>query len=383
VSIIATVRRLRRRWTGMKISSIETFCTEFVGFVRVTGDDGSQGWGQVSPYNADITSLVVHRQIAPWALGQDALDIARLVDIIPLREHKFPGSYLCRAIGGLDTALWDLRGKLEGKSVCELLGGTPRRLRVYASSMKRDITPRDEADRLKRLRDRHGYDAFKFRVGAECGRDVDEWPGRTEEIVPTIRKAMGDGATLLVDANSGFSPKRAIEVGRMLQDHGISHYEEPCPYWEIAQTKAVADALDIDVTGGEQDCMIPLWRHIIDTRAVDIIQPDVCYVGGMTRALQVAEMGAHAGLPCTPHSANLSMVTLFTMHLLGAIPNAGKYLEFSIEGPDYYPWQDGLFRNWPYAISDGKVTIPSEPGWGVEIDPAWLERASYQISRTG
>jgi L-alanine-DL-glutamate epimerase-like enolase superfamily enzyme len=383
VSIIATVRRLRRRWTGMKISSIETFCTEFVGFVRVTGDDGSQGWGQVSPYNADITSLVVHRQIAPWALGQDALDIARLVDIIPLREHKFPGSYLCRAICGLDTALWDLRGKLEGKSVCELLGGTPRRLRVYASSMKRDITPRDEADRLKRLRDRHGYDAFKFRVGAECGRDVDEWPGRTEEIVPTIRKAMGDGATLLVDANSGFSPKRAIEVGRMLQDHGISHYEEPCPYWEIAQTKAVADALDIDVTGGEQDCMIPLWRHIIDTRAVDIIQPDVCYVGGMTRALQVAEMGAHAGLPCTPHSANLSMVTLFTMHLLGAIPNAGKYLEFSIEGPDYYPWQDGLFRNWPYAISDGKVTIPSEPGWGVEIDPAWLERASYQISRTG
>src|SRR5690349_11290803 len=77
---------------GMKIRSIETFCTEFVGFVRVTADDGSAGWGQVSPYNADITSLVVHRQIAPWALGQDALDIARLIDIVPLREHKFPDS---------------------------------------------------------------------------------------------------------------------------------------------------------------------------------------------------------------------------------------------------------------------------------------------------
>ena len=66
------------------------------------------------------------------------------------------------------------------------------------------------------------------------------------------------------------------------------------------------------------------------------------------------------------------MVTLFTMHLLGAIPNAGKYLEFSIEGPDYYPWQDGLFVHSPYTVVDGKVTIPSEPGWGVEIDPAWL-----------
>ena len=364
----------------MKIRSIETFCTEYVGFVRVTADDGSQGWGQVSPYNADITSMVVHRQVAPWSLGQDALDIARLIDIIPLREHKFPGTYLCRAMCGLDTALWDLRGKVEGKSVCELLGGTPRKLRVYASSMKRDITPKNEALRLMELRDRHGYDAFKFRVGAECGRDVDEWPGRTEEIVPVMRKVMGDGIALLVDANSGFSPERAIEVGRMLQDNGISHYEEPCPYWEIEQTAQVADALDIDVTGGEQDCMIPTWQRIIDRRAVDIIQPDICYAGGITRTLQIAAMGAKAGLPCTPHSANLSMVTLFTMHLLGAIPNAGKYLEFSIEGPDYYPWQDGLFRNWPYAIDDGKVMIPSEPGWGVEIEPSWLERASYRKS---
>ena len=364
----------------MKIRSIETFANQFLGFVRVTAEDGTQGWGQVSPYNADITALVVHRQVAPWSLGRDALDIAGLIDLIPLREHKFPGSYLCRAMCGLDTALWDLRGKREGKSVCELLGGRPRELRVYASSMKRDITPKDEAERLKRLRERHGYDAFKFRVGAECGRDVDEWPGRTEEIVPTMKKAMGDDVALLVDANSGFSPKRAIEVGRMLEDHGISHYEEPCPYWEIEQTKEVADALDIDVTGGEQDCMLPTWQHMIDRRAVDIIQPDVCYMGGLIRTMQVAAMGAKAGLPCTPHSANLSMVTLFTMHFLGAIPNAGKYLEFSIEGEDYYPWQDGLFRSSPYAVRDGKVTIPSEPGWGVEIDPEWLARASYQIS---
>ena len=364
----------------MRISAIETFCTEFVCFVRVTGENGAAGWGQVAPYNADITAQVVHRQVAPWALGQDARDIAALVDLIPRREHKFPGSYLCRAIGGLDTALWDLRGKLEGKSVCALLGGARRRLRAYASSMKRDITPEDEAKRMLRLRDEHGFDAFKFRIGAECGRDVDEWPGRTEAIVPAMRKAMGEDAALLVDANSGFSPRRAIEVGRMLQDHGVAHYEEPCPYWEPEQTKEVADALDVDVTGGEQDCLIQVWRQMIGMRAVDIVQPDVCYLGGMVRTLEVADMAARAGLPCTPHSANLTMVTLFTMHLLGAIPNAGKYLEFSIEGPDYYPWQEGLFRNWPYAVTDGHVTIPSEPGWGVEIAPEWLARAAYRKS---
>ena len=364
----------------MKIRSLETFSNEFVGFVRVRTDDGAEGWGQVSTYNADITAQVFHRQIAPWALGADALDIDALVDLIPEKEHKFPGSYLRRALAGLDTALWDLRGRLEGKSVCELLGGTPGPIRVYASSMKRDITPEDEAARLSRLRDEFGYDAFKFRVGAECGHDIDEWPGRTEAIVPAVRKALGDDATLLVDANSGYSPARAIEVGHMLQDHGVVHFEEPCPYWELEQTKEVSDALDLDVTGGEQDCDLTIWRRMIDMRAVDVVQPDICYLGGLARTLRVAKMAGEAGLPCTPHCANLSMVTMFTMHLMGAIPNAGHYVEFSIEGPDYYPWQEGLFRGSPYGIADGRVTIPDAPGWGVEIDPDWLAAAEHRIS---
>jgi len=364
----------------MKIQCIETFCNRYVGFVCVTADDGSQGWGQVSPYNADITTEILHRQVAPWSLDRDALDIETLIDLIPEKEHKFPGSYLCRAMCGLDTALWDLRGKREGRSVCELLGGTPRPLRAYGSSMKRDITPRDEAARLCALRDRSGFDAFKFRVGAECGHDVDEWPGRTEEIVPTMRRALGPGVALLVDANSGFSVKRAIEVGHLLQEHGVSHYEEPCPYWELEQTKAVRDALDLDVTGGEQDCWIPMWRQMIAMRAVDVVQPDVCYMGGLTRTLRVAKLAEQAGIPCTPHSANLTMVTLFTMHLLCAIPNAGKYLELSIEGPDYYPWQEGLFLRSPYTVVDGKVAVPAEPGWGVEIDPKWLAQAAYRKS---
>lgn len=364
----------------MKIQKIETFCNQHVGFVRVTADSGAQGWGQVSPYNADITTQVLHRQVAPWSLGQGVMDIDALVDRVAEREHKFPCAYLYRAIGGLDTALWDLQGKLAGKSVCELLGGTPGRLRAYASSMKRDIMPADEARRMLALRDKHGFDAFKFRVGAECGHDIDEWPGRTEEIVPAMRRALGDGAALLVDGNSCYSPARAIEVGHLLQDHGIGHFEEPCPYWELEQTREVREALSLDVTGGEQDCYLPMWKHMIAMHAVDVVQPDVCYVGGIARTLRVAKMAAAAGLPCTPHSANLSMVTVFTMHLLRAIPNAGKYLEFSIEGEDYYPWQEGLFTRAPYEVRDGHVTVTDEPGWGVEIDPAWLRQASYQVS---
>jgi L-alanine-DL-glutamate epimerase-like enolase superfamily enzyme len=281
---------------------------------------------------------------------------------------------------GLDTALWDLKGKLEGKPVVSLIGGTPGKLRAYASSMKRDITPRDEAARFMRLRDEKGFDAFKFRVGAEAGHDQDEWPGRTEEIVPTVCKALGDGIAKLVDGNSCYSPQRAIEVGRMLESEGVSHFEEPCPYWELRQTKQVADALSIDVTGGEQDCELIAWEYMIGLRAVDIVQPDVMYMGGLLRTLKVAAMAAEAGLPCTPHSANLSLVTMCTMHFLKAIPNAGKYLELSIEGPDYYPWQEGLFLGDPYRVEDGQVTVPDAPGWGVEINPAWLDQATYRAS---
>lgn len=363
----------------MKIKSIESFSTEFVGFVRVTTETGAEGWGQVANYHADISALILHRQVAPWALGADALDIAGLVAMIPEREHKFPGSHLCRALAGLDTALWDLRGKLEGKSVCELLGGKARRIPVYASSMRRDIAPEEEATRLLRLRDEFGYRAFKFRVGKECGHDEDEWPGRTETIVPMMRKAMDADVALLVDGNSGYSPAKAIEVGKLLEANGICHFEEPCPYWELDWTRQVRDALDLDVTGGEQDCDLATWRRMIEMRAVDVAQPDICYLGGLTRTLKIAEMAAAAGLPVTPHSANLSLITVFTLHMMGALANAGPYLEFSIEGRDYYPWQENLYSP-ALRIEDGELRIPDEPGWGIAVNPDWLEKAAYQKS---
>lgn len=367
----------------MKITRLETFGTADLAFVRATTETGAQGWGQVSTYMADITAQVFHRQIAPHALGTDATDFADTLNLIYEREHKFPGSYLRRAMAGLDTALWDLNGKLQGKPVATLLGGSPGRIRAYASSMKRDITPQDEAARFVKLRDDYGFTAFKWRVGRECGRDQDEWPGRTDAVIPTVARALGDGIDKLVDANSCYSPARAIKVGRMLEDNGIAHFEEPCPYWDYDATAEVRAALALDVTGGEQDCEYSSWQLMLDRGSVDIVQPDVMYMGGIHRTLHVARMAEQVGLPVTPHAANLGLVTICTMHLLRALPNAGKYLEFSIEGADYYPWQQGLFLNDPYRIEDGHATVTDAPGWGVEINPDWLSRAEYRVSELG
>ena len=366
----------------MIITSIESFATEYVALVRVRTDDGDEGWGQVSPYMADLSAQVLHRQVAPHVLGMDAADIDAVSAAVLDREHKFQGTYLYRALCGVDTALWDIRGKRAGKSVQQLLGGERTEFPVYASSMQREITPEAEAERMLALREQHGYRAFKFRIGRECGHDADQWPGRTEAIVRLMRETLGDDATLLVDANSCYSPRKAIEIGHLLADYGVSHFEEPCPYWELDWTRQVAQALDIDVTGGEQDNNLIVWKQMIDSRAVDVIQPDICYMGGITRTLQVADYARRAGLPCTLHSANLSLVTLFSMHFMAAIENPGKYVEFSIEGLDYYPWQDRIFTP-GYRISDGNAQISAAPGWGIEINPEWLAVADYRVSYNG
>ena len=97
------------------------------------------------------------------------------------------------------------------------------------------------------------------------------------------------------------------------------------PYWELDWTAEVTRALDLDVTGGEQDCDLTVWRRMINMRVVNVVQPDVCWIGAICRTLRVAEMAGAAGLPVTPLSENLPLVFLFMLHLMGALPNAGPY----------------------------------------------------------
>ena len=165
----------------------------------------------------------------------------------------------------------------------------------------------------------------------------------------------------------------------MLEDNNVCHFEEPCPYWELEWTAKVTAAIKVPVAGGEQDNDLAQWRRMIRMRVVDIVQPDICYVGGLTRALRVAAMAAEAKLPCVPHSANLAMVTVFTLHMLGAIPNAGPHLEFSIEPAN---WTKDLYHP-ALKVHDGKVAIPDGPGWGVTVNPKWLAAAARDISERG
>lgn len=365
---------------GRTIDKIESFTDGPLSIVRVTTDDGIEGYGQISTYDADISAMVMHRKLAGLVLGKDPAHIDALVDECIEANYKYPWSFVCRGLTGIETAIWDIYGQIRGEPVYRLLGGDRDALPVYGSSMRRDITPEEEARRMAALRDTHGFKAFKIRVATVNGHDGDAAPGRTEQIIPAVRQAVGDDVDLIADANSGYTPAKAIAVGRMLEDHGYEFFEEPCPYWELEWTAAVAATLDMGVSGGEQDNDLAQWRRMIEMDAIDICQPDPCYLGGIVRTVRAARMAGAAGKPVIPHSANLSMVTLFAMHIMAAIPNAGPYLEYTIEADAGI---NELSREAfsPLAdVEDGQIRLPDGPGWGVTMNTDWLASASYQKS---
>ncbi len=365
----------------MKITKIASYLKDDIPVCKVYTDGGDCGTGQCSTYGGAITVKVLHEMVAPLVLGRDPVQIDATADRVMDRTMKFPGSFVCRALSGVDTALWDLKGKLSGRPVAKLLGGPLRDpVPMYGSSMSREIRPDDEAERLSRLVREQGFRAVKIRIGtgpqAPMGADEDIHPGRTEAVVETVRRALGDEVRINVDANSSYTAHKAIRVGRMLERSGVFHFEEPCPYPDIESTKEVADALDVFVAGGEQDNSIPQFRRIVAMRAVDIVQPDILYLGGICRARRVAMLAHECGLACTPHAANRAMVQLFTLHLAAAMPNCLYEQEWTIEST---AWSDGLLER-PLQIEDGAVKVPEGPGWGIEVSEDWLRDAEVRVS---
>lgn len=361
----------------MKITRIESLRRGELAAVRVYTDEGIVGVGQTAPYQAGVTVRVLHDFVAPHFIGIDPWDLEAVIDDFLRQQYKFPSSFVLRALAGIDTAIWDILAKSAGLPVYKIIGGAAReKVPVYASSMVRDISPEAEADRIAGLASAQGYEAAKIRIGDAMGRDRDAEPQRTERIIPRMREVLGPAFLLSADANGGFTAARAIRVGRMLEEHGYFHYEEPCPFGEIENTAQVAAALDIPVSGGEQDTSLAQFYRMLGMRAVDIVQPDIGYLGGLSRARKVAVLAEFAGIPCTPHCANDSMLQVFTLHLALAMPACIHHQEWSIERT---PWTAGVYEPM-LEVVDGAVAAPTAPGWGIELTRSFMAAAESEVT---
>jgi L-alanine-DL-glutamate epimerase-like enolase superfamily enzyme len=361
------------------IVRVETFVREPVGVVRVTADDGTTGTGQVAPFHAAVAALVVHDQLARHVLGVEPDDVDAVVTRCRDAEQKFVGSHLSRALAGLDTALWDLRARRAGVPVCVLAGGRPGSVAVYGSDTSRRRTGVEQARRLLDAHERHGFGAFKVKVGTASGprgADGDEWPGRTGEVVDAVGGALAGVAALMVDGNGSFSPRRAVEVGRRVESHGGVLVEEPCPHGDHLANAEVAAALAVPVGLGEQEHDLDGFARIVAAGAADVLQPDVGYVGGFSTALAVTRLATARGLAWTPHAANRSLVAVQALHLRAAARGSGPPVELALATA---PWAAGLYQPALEVIA-GQVVLTDAPGWGVDVPPAWLARASRRVS---
>ena len=355
----------------MKITSVTPFLLKPTVLVRVDTDRGLVGWGECSPMNGRVTAAHVRHSLAPLVVGRDPFDIEALVEDMFVKTYKIAGQGQAMAISGIEIALWDILGKAFEVPVYRLLGGAYRTgIRMYASSMRRDISPEDEADRLARLVEEKGFTAVKVRVGETYGFDTEPTPGRSLTVVREVRKLLGEDIEIMVDANSCFTASRAIQLGRRLEQFNIFHFEEPCPYTDLDATAQVAHALDVPIAGGEQDWDLRRFKEMMQKGAVDIVQPDLIKAGGFSICKKVAALAEAFGCVCTPHQTQ-PLGTIATLHFVAATPCCRYSQEYNIEP---HPVGDKLFRN-PVPIKGGHMRVPEGPGLGVEINEEVLGRA--------
>jgi len=329
-------------------------------FLRVRSKDGAEG---ISVTNGrDYLHPILQRLVIPYFLGKDARDLEEhLFGVYRHQDnYKLQGLALWCPVAWVEFALLDMLGRIAGKSLGELMGGVVRRhVPFYAASGRRDTTPEQEVDYLLRLVAETGAKAVKFRVGGRMSRNADAMPGRTEKLIPLARKRLGDQIALHADANSSYDPPKAIEVGRMLEEVHAVYFEEPCPFDHLEDTRRVADALTIPVSGGEQEYSEWRFRWAIANRGLDIVQPDLHYYGGMIRSIRVARMAALAGMPTTVHiSGGFGFV--YMLHFASLSPDIGRYQEYKQEIQRYRDWFDP-----PLEIKDGALTVPKGPGVGI------------------
>ena len=356
----------------VKIASIELLQAHNQFFLRTRSTDGVEGIVQTKDI-ADYTQLLAHRVI-PHFLGKDARDLEHLVDEVYVTNsnYKLAGQAFWCPVAYVEQSLFDLMGKALKKPAGELMGGVLRKeIPVYLSGSGRDTTAEEEVEVYVRGVERTGAKAVKFKIGGRMSDNRDASPGRTDTILELAQKKLAGKVTLMADANGSYDARNAIEIGKRLQQMKYLWFEEPCPWEELSETKKVADALDMKIAFGEQNSSLWQFQWIIDNKVCDVIQPDLNYNGGLTRAARVARMARKVDMWICPHNTQTGAASVNILQFAATTPNIGPWMEYVSRGPaKKESWYAPNFE-----IRNGVIPVPSGPGMGLEFDPDFLKTA--------
>ncbi len=339
---------------------------------RVRSKDGAEGISVANnPQQISLYAIQTNR-LQPFFIGKDARNLDELLEEVYVYQsnYKLQSLALWVPLATIEFAILDMLGRIAKLPMGLLIADKVYNptVSVYRANGERDVTAEAVMANLKKQVEESQAKALKIKIGGRMSHT--EFPaGRSEKLIPMVRKEFGDKMVCYADSNGSYGVEEGIKFGKLLQEYKYAFYEEPCPFDWYEETKAVADAVDIPMAGGEQESSMHAFRWLIANDGVDIVQPDVYYFGGLIRSMKVARMAAAMGKTCVPHISG-GLGYLYMIHFVSVIPNAGPYHEFK-----------GLSQAIPFECktSDlgtmgGFVKVPTGSGSGIEIDPAFIKK---------
>lgn len=339
--------------------------------VEIVGEDGSSGWGEA--FGPPRLTAPIVEYYKPLLLGGDALATEAIWQSLynRLRDHGQKGLAI-EALSAVDIALWDLKARHLGLPVHRLLGGPLRpRVEAYATGFyrKRDGDPMSYLIEEAHRRIDEGFGAIKLKLGFGLDGDV--------QLCREVRRAVGDGVAIMVDANHAYDAVAAIRLGRAIEPFDIAWFEEPVPPEDHAGYRQVKAALSIPIAGGEAEFTRWGFRPLIGERLVDILQPDACAAGGISECKKIADMANAFGVRVNPHVWGTGVALAASLQLIAALPDnppglhpVAPLLEFD---RSEHPIRMAVLQQ-PIEQHGGWVEIPQGPGLGIEIDRTALAR---------
>jgi L-alanine-DL-glutamate epimerase-like enolase superfamily enzyme len=327
--------------------------------VEIESDTGLRGYGEaLTRLGPTVAREVVSVILKPILMNADPMNVdvlwERMFATMSYRGHW--KGFMLEAMSGVDIALWDLMGKALNQSVSSLLGGRHREeVEAYGSS----ILHKDRAAMVEEAHDvvQQGYRKLKVKVGMGVETDFAN--------VKAIREAVGPDIGIMLDANSGYDAETSLKLGYLIEPLDIIWLEEPVPPYDYEGYRKLSERLRVPIVGGE--CEFTRWgfRDLIIRGKVAMIQPDICRCGGFTEGRKIAALASAHGIAIAPHYGASSAVSIAaSLHYAASLSNLFVVEQMFTENA----LREGILKDPILRCVDGKMTVPTGPGLGIELD---------------
>jgi L-alanine-DL-glutamate epimerase-like enolase superfamily enzyme len=363
------------------IDTIELLRLDNRFLCRVRSRDGAEGISVAHSGMSRLYPIFLDR-LQPFFPGKDARELDLILEKVFIYgfNFRYGGISLGLPLATIEFAILDMLGRIAGKPVGQLIGEIHNReVAVYVATEWREKPVEESIELIKGAVAQYDVHALKIKVGGLMYMTTDMYaagpPGRTEKMIPLVRKTFGDSMALYADSNSFYSVPEAIRVGRLLEEYKYGYFEEPVMFDHLEEIKQVTEALKLPVANGEQDYSFYGFRWLLANNGIDIVQPDNYYFGGLIRSMKVARMAAAFGKTIVPHMSGGGLGYLYNIQFVSAVPNAGAHHEFKGLGT-HVRFE---CKTSPLKIVDGKMKVPTGPGFGVDFDPDWVKK--HQVVR--